>query len=68
MFGFASLFGSDFSTTPECRINPASGLPMLDGAEVDIAGNIFGMDSPSCAVDSPFDFADSITSGFGFDD
>ena len=68
MFGFKYLFGSDFDHTLESRINPATGLPMIENADIDIAGNIFGTDSASSITDSSFDFTTGITSGFGFDD
>ena len=39
----------DFSnTTSSTTINPASGLPMIDGiGSIDVAGNAFGTDSSS---------------------
>lgn len=45
MFGFGSLFGSEFDHTLESRINPASGLPMVAGAQIDVAGNLYGFNS-----------------------
>lgn len=67
----SSLFEdySDFSSTcyDDFSINPASGLPMLDGiGSIDVAGNPYGTDSShtfdssfGCSCGSDFD------SGFG---
>ena len=46
-----SLFG-DSSDTCSMTINPATGLPMLDGCNVDIAGNPFGVDLHGTTHDS----------------
>ena len=61
MFGFRSLFGSEFDHTLESRINPASGLPMVAGAQIDIAGNMYGFNS---SVDS-MNTGDGIGIGIG---
>lgn len=54
MFGFKALFGfNDNFHTLESRINPANGLPMVDGTEIDVAGNPYGTDSNS-SFDSSF--------------
>lgn len=40
--------GSSFDTDHTCSINPATGLPMIDGCgSVDVMGNPFGMDNDS---------------------
>ena len=44
MFGFGNLFGTDSFHTLESRINPANGLPMIEGSDFDIAGNVYGTD------------------------
>ncbi len=31
-------------STPDLDINPASGLPMIEGANIDVAGNPYGTD------------------------
>jgi hypothetical protein len=62
MFGFKSLFESDLCHTLESRVNPASGLPMIENAEIDIAGNLYGTDS---AFD---DFSPTGSTGCDFDD
>ncbi|MBP6493746.1 MAG: hypothetical protein KAX99_06275 [Azonexus sp.] len=43
----------------EISVNPANGLPMLEGTGIDIEGNPFGTDSHSFDLD---------TAGTGFDD
>jgi hypothetical protein len=45
------------TTTPDLGVNPANGLPMIDGGGIDIEGNPFGSDSHA------FD-TDSISTGF----
>ncbi len=51
--------------TLESSINPASGMPMIEGSCIDIEGNMFGTDSSSfdsicgfgigCGIGSMFD-------------
>lgn len=33
------------STTPDLGVNPANGLPMLEGTWIDIEGNTYGTDN-----------------------
>jgi hypothetical protein len=54
------IFGDDVTTllvtveTPVIDINPATGLPMIDGfGGVDIAGSPYGMDLHHNSIDSP---------------
>ena len=86
--GFWNRFCSMFSDNSDhadsqggCDINPASGLPMIDGCGgVDIAGSPFGTDlhhdsawCSSSTLDDTFSSSglgstDSFTSGSGWDD
>lgn len=68
MFHFKGLFGPDFGHTLESRINPANGLPMIDGLEIDIAGNLFGTDSGSSDFGMPSGSGFGICGGLSFDD
>lgn len=53
VFGwFGSLFG-DSDSSCNTVINPASGLPMIDGyGGVDVAGNVYGTDSNNSSHDT----------------
>ena len=54
--------GGDFAN--DFAVNPANGLPMIDGfGSVDVAGNPFGCDF-SCETSSSFDAS---STGFGND-
>jgi len=68
MFGFKSLFGIDTCPTLESSINPASGLPMIEGSSFDIAGNIYGTDYTSGGFDAPFGVDLGSGLGCGFED
>ena len=51
------IFGDDvspqFANTPVIDINPATGLPMIDGCGgVDVAGSPYGMDLHQNSIDS----------------
>ena len=66
----ASVNFSNTTNTP--TINPASGLPMTDGmGSLDVAGNVFGMDSSShwgsAASDSSWDSSSSFDSSSSWD-
>jgi len=68
MFGFKSLFGSDFDHSLESRINPANGLPMIEGSDFDIAGNFYGTDYTSGGFDCPSSSSFDMFSGCSIDD
>jgi hypothetical protein len=61
MFGFDSLFGIDSFPALESRINPANGLPMIEGSCFDIAGNTYGSDFAS----GGFSLGGGFGTGFG---
>lgn len=58
-FDFFADDESDF--TLDSQINPANGLPMLDGSSFDIAGNPFGFD----LIDDGSDFMGASFSAIG---
>ena len=67
LFGWLGSIFDDPSNSCGTTINPASGLPMVDGScGVDVAGNPYGTDNSSSAHDmdsSPWDSGCSIDSG-----
>ncbi len=71
VFGFGSSVGaSTTSLTNDFCVNPANGLPMIDGmGSVDIQGNPFGTDSSPDLFGSTGMFdSGSSSSGTGFSD
>ncbi len=70
MFRFNSLFGFDARQTLERSINPASGLPMVEGTEIDVRGNIYGTDCNSDGFTAFIGFGSGLDfgGGCGFDD
>ena len=58
LFGEPDANQPDSLSTPDLGVNPASGLPMIEGASIDVEGNPYGMDSshdiPTCG-DGMFD-------------
>lgn len=45
LFGEADTQEHESLPTPDLSINPANGLPMIEGTSIDIEGNPYGMDS-----------------------
>ncbi len=45
LFGEPDTNQPDSLSNPDLGINPASGLPMIEGASIDVAGNPYGTDS-----------------------
>lgn len=41
----------DFFHSLESRVNPANGLPMIEGSSFDIAGNVYGSNFTSGGYD-----------------
>ena len=67
LFGTNDNSSVDFSnTTSITNINPANGLPMIDGiGSVDVAGNVFGTDANNALSHS--DLTSSISNDSIFD-
>lgn len=67
-----SPFDDDFFPTHslESTVNPANGLPMIEGSCIDVMGNPFGFDSATSDCDSLCSGDFGMGCGFGslFDD
>jgi len=57
---FSTLNNTLSTDNTDCGmlINPANGLPMLEGGCIDIAGNPYGTDSSSDQLSMDFDHSD----------
>ncbi|MHB0819524.1 hypothetical protein ACYCFK_14710 [Stutzerimonas stutzeri] len=64
----SSIFSSPFEPMETCGVNPANGMPMLDGC-FDVMGNAFGTDmlSDSLSFDHGISSFESSFLSFGFD-
>lgn len=47
MFGFFKTLFAEFNGTKTTEINPATGLPLIENSQIDVAGNVSGFSNDS---------------------